>query len=245
MANRLVVVQPTLSILSRATTEASRFPIHRIYCVGRNYLEHAIEMGGNPTRDPPCFFQKPADAATDTSTTDNKRCIIPYPPMTNNLHHEIELVVAIGTPGRNISKQDAKQHIFGYAIGCDLTRRDLQAKAKELRRPWDDAKGFDYSAPCSSIVPCEELKDFVGDAASVNIKLEVNGELRQESSIAKMIWDVPEILSCLSKYYTLKAGDLILTGTPAGVGPLDVGDVVKASCDELPDCIFEVGPMEL
>ena len=169
-------------------TEASRFPIHRIYCVGRNYLEHAIKMGGKPTHDPPCFIQKSADAATNTSTTNNNQYIIPYPPMTNNLHHKIELVVAIGTPRQNISKQDVKQHIFGYNVGCDLMCHNLQAKAKEFRQPWNNMKGFDYSALCSSIMPYEELKDFVGNAAPANIKLEVNKELRQELFIAKMIW---------------------------------------------------------
>ena len=169
-------------------TEVSRFQIHQIYFVGRNYLEYAIKMGGNPTHDPPCFIKISANAATNTFTTNNNQYIIPYPPMKNNLHHKIELVVAIGTPAQNISKQDAKQHIFGYAVGCDLTRCNLQAKAKELRRPLENMKEFNYSAPCSSIMPCEELKDFVGNTAKANIKLEVNEELQQELSIAKMIW---------------------------------------------------------
>ena len=200
-----------------------RFPVHRIYCVGRNYAEHVREMGAEPHRAPPCFFSKPADAVVANGVA------VPYPPRTANLHHEIELVVAIGRPGRSISLAAALEHVFGYAVGNDLTRRDLQATARDQGLPWDVAKGFDHSAPITAIGRVGE----VGHLARGAIWLEVNGESRQRSDLSEMIWSVPEIVSELSMYFELQAGDLIFTGTPAGVGRLAKGDSVVGGIDGL------------
>ena len=197
------------------------FPIRRIFCVGKNYADHAREMGGDPTREPPFFFSKPADA-TVAATAD-----IAMPPRTDNLHHEIELVVALATGGAHIAPDDAAACIFGYAVGNDLTRRDLQADAKAGGRPWDMAKGFDRSAVLSPIRPAAE----VGHPARARIWLTVNGERRQEGDIADMIWPVAEIIAELSTYVELKAGDLIYTGTPAGVGRILAGDLVEGGID--------------
>jgi fumarylpyruvate hydrolase len=199
------------------------FPVRRIFCVGRNYAEHAREMGNDPDRDPPFFFSKPADAIVPNGQD------VPYPSATRNLHHEVELVVAIGRPGTAIDTASALYHVFGYAVGNDLTRRDLQAEAKNAGRPWDTAKGFDHSAPVAEIHP-------VTDCGHINqgrISLAVNGELRQDGDVSDMIWSVPEIISHLSSLFALKAGDLIFTGTPAGVGPLQAGDRVEACIDGL------------
>jgi fumarylpyruvate hydrolase len=200
-----------------------RFPVHRIYCVGRNYADHAREMGGNPEREPPFFFDKPADAIVESGAP------VPYPPRTGNLHHEIELVVAIGREGRDIPLDDANAYIFGYAIGNDLTRRDLQFAARDVGRPWDTAKGFDHSAPITAIHP-------IGDTGILEkgeIWLTVNDEKRQTSNLDQMIWSVPEIIVELSQLYTLKPGDLIFTGTPSGVGPLLPGDEVEGGVEML------------
>lgn len=193
-----------------------RFPVHRIYCVGRNYAEHAREMGGDPTREPPFFFSKPPDAVLVDSEQ------LPVPARTQNLQPEIELVVAIGRAGHNISVAHAREHIYGYAVGNDLTRRDLQAQAKEKGRPWDVAKGFDASAPLSAIRRIEQC----GEIRSGRIWLEVNGELRQQADIKDMIWSVAEVIAELSTFYRLQPGDLIFTGTPAGVAPIKRGDVL-------------------
>ena len=198
-----------------------RFPVRRIFCVGRNYAEHAREMGGSPEREPPFFFAKPADAVVG-GTAD-----IAMPPRTANLHHEIELVVALGSGGRDIAGDAAIAAVFGYAVGNDLTRRDLQAEAKGAGRPWDMAKGFDHSAVISPIRPAAE----VGHPANARIWLSVNGELRQEGDIADMIWPVADIIAELSTYVELKAGDLIYTGTPAGVGRIVAGDLVEGGID--------------
>jgi fumarylpyruvate hydrolase len=200
---------------------AARFPVHRIYCVGRNYREHVREMGGDPSREPPIFFTKPADAVLPSDTP------VPYPARTSNLHHEIELVVAIGRGGRDIAVGEALDHVYGYAVGNDLTRRDLQAEAKKHGAPWDAAKGFDASAPITPIRPVDDI----GHVTSGRIWLEVNGELRQDSDIAEMIWSVPEVIAELSTYFALQPGDLIFTGTPAGVGPLRPGDLVAGGVD--------------
>jgi fumarylpyruvate hydrolase len=200
-----------------------RFPVHRIYCVGRNYADHVREMGSDPKRDPPIFFSKPADAVVANGVA------VPYAPQTQNLHHEIELVVAIGRGGRDIPVASALEHVFGYAVGNDLTRRDLQHAAKNAGAPWDTAKGFDHSAPVSAIGRAAE----VGHLASGAIWLEVNGEPRQRSDLSEMIWSVPEIVSALSAYYALQAGDLIFTGTPAGVGPVVRGDSIVGGIDGL------------
>lgn len=181
----IAVQQPTLSIAvkniltQKWSVAAQRFPVHRIYCVGRNYRDHAVEMGADPDREPPFFFQKPHDAATDVSTSNNHIVSIPYPPITKNFHYEAELVVAIGKGGLNIPPNDVPSHIFGYSIGCDLTRRDLQAEAKRDGKPWCSSKGFDFSAPCAEIVPKEELDLLMPPNNNARISLEVNGQLKQ------------------------------------------------------------------
>jgi fumarylpyruvate hydrolase len=207
-----------------------RFPVHRIYCVGRNYADHAREMGGNPEREPPFFFDKPADAVVENGAE------VPYPPSTQNLHHEIELVVAIGREGKDIQLQDANAHIFGYAVGNDLTRRDLQFAARDVGRPWDTAKGFDHSAPITAIHRIEDT----GVLDRGEIWLTVNAEKRQMSNLDQMIWSVPEIIAELSQLYTLKPGDLIFTGTPSGVGPLIPGDDVRGGVELLDTLSFKV-----
>lgn len=197
------------------------FPVRRIYCVGRNYAEHAREMGHDPNAEPPFFFSKPADALVTGGAG------IPYPPATGDLHHEIELVVAIGKDGAAIDPAAALDHVFGYAAGIDMTRRDLQAAAKKSARPWAMAKGFDHSAPISDIVPAASI----GHPAAGRIALAVNGETRQEGDIADMIWDVPHVLAYLSGLVALKAGDLVFTGTPAGVGAVVRGDTLEGAID--------------
>ena len=218
----MTFVFPPAEIPSVAVAEsAARFPVHRIYCVGRNYAAHAREMGKDPDRDPPFFFTKPADAVVPDGAE------VPYPPKTENLHHEIELVIAIGKGGRDIAEADVPAHIFGYAVGNDLTRRDLQLAARDKGRPWDTGKGFDFSAPVSAIQPAERI----GHPESGRIWLAVNDAVRQDADLADLIWNVREIVSILSGFYTLQPGDLIFTGTPAGVGPLVRGDVVTGGID--------------
>lgn len=235
------VVTPSLSIVTRAASSSSgwkmiassqRFPINRIYCIGRNYREHALEMGGNPDREPPFFFMKPAIAIVDTTQTPS----VPYPPMTSNLHYEGELVVAIGKKGRNLNEQQAEECIYGYAVGCDLTRRDLQSQAKKSSRPWDVAKGFDFSAPCGPIVEKREAE--LHD--STLLQLRVGDKVCQESTLGHMIWSIPEMLSYLSQYFRLMPGDLVMTGTPAGVGPLQVGNSITITVGDLPPCAFTI-----
>ena len=211
------VAVPTVEIAG----SDDRFPVRRIFCVGRNYAEHAREMGGAPDREPPFFFSKPADALVEANAD------IAMPPRTANLHHEIELVVALGSGGRDIGQDRAIETIFGYAAGNDLTRRDLQADAKAAGRPWDMAKGFDASAVISPIRRAEEI----GHPAKARIWLTVNGEARQEGDIADMIWPVADIVAELSTYVELVAGDLIYTGTPAGVGRIVVGDLVEGGLE--------------
>jgi fumarylpyruvate hydrolase len=201
----------------------ARFPVRRIFCVGRNYAAHAREMGKDPDREPPFFFAKPADAVVDDNAT------IAYPPLTTDLHHEAELVVAIGREGYRIDEADALSHVWGYAIGNDLTRRDLQAQAKDMGRPWDWAKGFDQSAVCG---PVHKVVD-VGHPSTGAITLSVNGVERQRGDLADMIWSVPEIIAYLSTSMRLQPGDLIYTGTPSGVGALVPGDVCTVEVDGL------------
>ncbi len=207
---------PSLPVEGRG----ARFPLRRILCVGRNYAEHAREMGHDPDREPPFFFTKPADALVQHGST------IPYPPMTADLHHEAELVVAIGTGGRDIAAEDALAHVFGYAAGNDLTRRDLQAAAKAARRPWDMAKGFDASAVIGTIRPGTTLPEG-------RIRCIVAGETRQEAALSDMIWPVAEVIAHLSRLITLAPGDLIMTGTPAGVGPIRAGETCVVEIDGL------------
>src|ERR1700687_3509029 len=201
---------------------SQRFPVHRIYCVGRTYAAHVREMGADPQGEPPVFFTKPADAVVANGAA------VPYPPRTANFHHEIELVVAIGRGGCDIREARALEHVFGYAAGNDLTRRDLQAAAKERGQPWDSAKGFDCSAPVAALRPAS-----AGHVASGRIWLKVNGELRQESDVSRMLWDVPHIIAALSSLYELVPGDLIFSGMPSGVGPLQPGDALEGGIDGL------------
>jgi fumarylpyruvate hydrolase len=195
------------------------FPVRRIYCVGRNYAEHVREMGGDVERESPFFFAKPADAVVVRGAD------MPYPPMTKELHHEMELVVAIGKGGANIAEGEALVHVYGYAAGIDMTRRDLQAEAKKAGRPWEMSKGFDHSAPIGEIAPASEI----GHPAQGRIVLSVNGKVRQNSDIANMIWPVAGIIAELSRYVRIEPGDLIFTGTPEGVGPISRGDVLEGT----------------
>ncbi|ESW62558.1 MAG: fumarylacetoacetate hydrolase [Rhodobacter sp. CACIA14H1] len=205
---------------------SDRFPVRRIFCVGRNYAEHSREMGGDPTREAPFFFTKPADAVVESGAT------IPFPPMTADLHHEAELVVALGAGGRDIAVADAPALIWGHAAGNDLTRRDLQAEAKSARRPWDMSKAFDRSAIVGPLRP-----DPLADGA---ITCTVDGRVTQSARLSDMIWSVPEIIAHLSRYVELKPGDLIFTGTPAGVGPIRSGESCTVSIDGLGDATVTI-----
>jgi fumarylpyruvate hydrolase len=222
---QFAIPQPSIATVPVAGSE-SVFPVHRIYCVGRNYVEHAKEMGGTG-REAPFFFMKPADAVlpVPAGTTGE----MPYPGMTNDLHHEIELVVAIGKGGSNIAAADAMQYVWGYAVGLDMTRRDLQGEAKKQGRPWSTGKGFDKSAPIGPIYPAAQA----GNIAQASIQLQVNGAARQQSSIEKLIWNIPETIEHLSKYFALQPGDLIFTGTPEGVAAVKQGDVLEGAIDGL------------
>jgi fumarylpyruvate hydrolase len=222
---------PPVPSVPIAGTE-QRFPVHRIYCVGRNYAEHAKEMGHAVERVQPTFFMKPADAVWTHGAP------LPYPSATANLHHEVELVVALGAGGRDLDPARALDCVYGYAIGLDLTRRDLQAAAKAKGDPWDTAKGFDASAPIGAIVPAATL----GHPTAGELALTVNGAERQRADIATMIFDVPEIIAALSRLFELRAGDLLFTGTPAGVGPLRPGDVFEADFPGLPRLTGEIQP---
>ena len=207
----------TVSVPIVGTTD--RFPVHRIYCVGRNYEEHAREMGFSG-REPPFFFLKPADAIVAVEL--NVDATMPYPSLTQNLHHEIELVVAIGTGGKNIKALDAQQHIFGYAVGLDMTRRDLQGEMKKQGRPWCIGKAFDHSAPIGPITPAAQA----GDVNNAQIYLQVGGQDRQRSQVSQLIWSVAETIEHLSAAWELQPGDLIYTGTPAGVAAVGRGDTL-------------------
>ena len=199
----------------------ARFPVRRIYCVGRNYLDHIRETAGADEREPPFFFQKPTDAILRPSED------FPYPSVTEKLHHEIELVVAINKGGANIKAEDALDHIYGYAVGIDMTRRDLQGIAKEMRRPWEAGKSFDHAAPCSEIVPAEKI----GHPDKGRIWLAVNGDVKQDGDLEHQIWPVTDAIAHLTTLFELQPGDLIMTGTPAGVGPLVAGDTVTGGID--------------
>ena len=209
------------------------FPVHRVYCVGRNYVEHAKEMG-HSGREAPFFFLKPADTLLVVPAGATGE--MPYPAMTSDLHHEIELVVAIGKGGRDIAAADAASHIWGYAVGLDMTRRDLQGEAKKLGRPWDTGKGFDHSAPIAPLHPVSET----GLLDKGNIRLTVNGAPRQNSDISKLIWNVAETIEHLSRYFELKPGDLIFSGTPEGVAAVQKGDLLEGAVDGLTDLRVKV-----
>ena len=220
------VFEPAAPVTVPVVGQSASFPVHRIYCVGRNYEAHAKEMGGGG-REAPFFFMKPADAvlvAPPGTTT-----ALPYPTLTHDLHHEIELVVAIGVGGSHIKAADAAQHIFGYAVGLDMTRRDLQTELKKQGRPWCIAKGFDHSAPIGPITPAAQVPGI----AQAAISLQVNGTVRQSGITDQMIWNVAETIEQLSNAWTLQPGDLIYTGTPEGVGAVVRGDVMVGNIDGL------------
>lgn len=219
---------PSLAVLG----DPRRFPIRRVFCVGRNYADHAREMGSDPEREPPFFFAKPADAVVPA-----EGCL-PYPPQTARLDHEVELVVALGAGGARLDLAQAQACVWGLALGLDLTRRDLQEQAKRSGRPWDMAKGFDASAPCTPLRP---LAGGPLPAAGA-IWLDVNGQRRQAGDLAQMIWSVPEVIAHLSGLVRLAPGDLIFTGTPGGVGPLQPGDRVEAGIEGLATLGLQIGP---
>ncbi len=209
------------------TGQSAVFPVRRVYCVGRNYAAHAREMGADPTREDPFFFMKPADAVVASGAT------LAYPAATRNLHHEVELVVALGGGGANVAADRALELVFGYAVGLDMTRRDLQNAAKAAGKPWDMGKGFDQSAPISSIAPATAI----GHPAKGAIWLKVNGATRQGGDLADLIWSVPETIAYLSGLVALAPGDLIYTGTPEGVGPVVAGDVLEGHIDGVGEVI--------
>lgn len=219
---------PTLTVAGRE----ERFPVHRIFCVGRNYAAHAREMGKDPEREAPFFFMKPANAAVDTTRPQ----AIPYPPRTANFHHEIELVLAIGTGGANIPVDKALEHVYGYAVGLDMTRRDLQLKARDKGRPWEFGKSFARSAPIGAIHRAQDI----GHPAAGAISLTVNGQPRQHSDIALLIWSVAECVATLSQYETLEPGDLVMTGTPEGVNAVVAGDVMHGTIAGLGEILVTV-----
>ena len=225
------VIQPAPQASVAVAGSHARFPIRRVFCVGRNYAAHAREMGKDPDREPPFFFTKPADAVVAAEGT------VPYPPLTENLHHEIELVVAIGKGGANVTPAQALDLVWGYAVGVDLTRRDLQDVAKKMSRPWDWSKAFDASGPCGPLHPVSA----VGHPAKGAIWLKVNGEIRQQGDLDELIWPVADVIAYISESMTLAPGDVIFTGTPAGVGALNPGDVVTGGVDGLGEIAFTVG----
>ncbi len=227
--NFIIDPAPTPSVAVAGSID--RFPVRRIFCVGRNYAAHAREMGKDPDREPPFFFLKPADAVVDDGAT------IPYPPETANLHYEAELIVAIGKAGSDIAPEAALDHVWGYGIGLDMTRRDLQNAAKDLGRPWDWGKGFDHSAPIGPIHPVAA----VGHIASGRIWLAVDGAIKQDSDITKLIWPIPDVISIASRSMELRPGDLIMTGTPEGVGPVKPGQTMTVGIEGLGEITIHIG----
>ncbi len=223
------IVPPCPAVTLPVRGRAEVFPVHRVYCVGRNYADHAVEMGHDPDKEPPFFFQKnPDNLVLDGA--------FPYPSKSTDVHHEIELVVALETGGADIPVDRALEHVFGYAVGLDMTRRDLQGEAKKLGRPWEVGKAFERSAPCTEIIPASAI----GHPESGAIWLKVNDELRQEGDLNQLIWKVPEMVSYLSGLFTLQPGDLIFSGTPAGVGPMARGDRLHGHVDGIGDLAVTV-----
>jgi fumarylpyruvate hydrolase len=218
---------PQVCLPIRGSNES--FPVRRIYCIGRNYADHAIEMGHDPNKEPPFFFQKNAQNV-DTSGT------FPYPPQTSDVHHEMELVVALKSGGADISLENALEHVYGYGLGLDMTRRDLQGEAKKLGRPWEVGKSFEKSAPMSELVPASET----GHLDQGRICLKVNGEIKQDGDLNQMIWKVPEMIAYLSRFYDIAGGDLIMSGTPAGVGPIQRGDKMECEIEHLGTMTIDV-----
>lgn len=219
MASAYVIAAPQLPTLPVAGTDAL-FPVHRIYCVGRNFADHAIEMGHDPSREPPFFFQKNPD---NLVLADGAGATLPYPARSSDVHYEIEMVVALKAGGENIPLDRALDCVYGYGVGIDLTRRDLQGEAKKLGRPWEVGKAFEQSAPATTLIPAETI----GHPSEGRVWLSVNGAVKQDGNLNQMIWKVPEMISELSTLFRLQPGDLIFAGTPAGVGPLKRGDVLE------------------
>jgi fumarylpyruvate hydrolase len=226
-----LLFEPPAPTLAK-TIEGALFPVNRVFCVGRNYAEHAREMGSDPDREPPFFFTKWAQTVVPSGTT------LAYPAATSNFHFEAELVVAIAVAGSNVSAEQALAHVYGYATGLDMTRRDLQMDARKIGRPWDVGKNVEQSSPLGLIHPATEC----GHLASGALTLTVNGQMRQSADLRDLIWPVPDIIAFLSKYYRLEAGDLIYTGTPAGVGPVVPGDEIVVHIDRLFDLRISIGP---
>ena len=224
-----LVLDPPKATLAPVTGTEALFPVRRVYCIGRNYAAHAIEMGHDPDREPPFFFQKNPDNLDFTGQ-------FPYPAKSSDVHHEIELVVALAKGGTNIGVEQALDHVFGYAVGLDMTRRDLQGIAKDMGRPWEIGKAFERSAPMSPIVPATAI----GHPAAGRIVLEVNGAVRQQGDLNQMIWKVPEMIAYLSDHFTLAAGDVIMTGTPSGVAAVVRGDVLHAVVEGVGELTVEV-----
>lgn len=227
--DRFVIDTPSV-VSMEVSGSAQRFPVRRVYCLGRNYRAHAIESGDNPDETPPFFFIKPRDAVIASSEG------FPYPPMTKALRHEVEMVVALKSGGANIAAADALNHVYGYGVALDMTREDLQNIAQEMSRPWAISKSFDKSAPCGPLRRVETN----GHAVDGRIWLSVNGEIRQDSDLELQRWSVPQAISILSQYYELAAGDIVLTGTPAGIGLVEKGDFIKAGIQGLGDIEVQV-----
>ena len=234
MSGQTSPILPPVAVTEAAVAGGGSFPVRRIYCVGRNYLDHIREMKEADERDPPFFFQKPRDALV----LDGAR--VPYPPFTSDFQFEVELVVTLGKGGRDIAVEAANSLIWGYAVGIDLTRRDRQRDARDMRLPWEVGKSFDASAPCGPIAQVRDPAHF----EDCTITLAVNGAERQRGNIGQMIWNIPEVIAQLSKQVTLEAGDLIYTGTPAGVGPVLPGDLITAHIDGLPSLTITITPPE-
>ena len=222
MSNHVIQTPPVPEIPIAGSDQT--FPVRRVYCIGRNYAAHTIEMGGDPDREPPFFFQKNPDNLDFTGQ-------FPYPVKSSDVHHEVEMLVALKSGGTTIPVERALDHVYGYAVSLDMTRRDLQGEAKDTRRPWEIGKAFERSAPCGPLVPA----DRIGHPATGAVSLTVNGETRQTGDLDQMIWKVPEMIAYLSEYYQLAAGDVILSGTPSGVGPVQRGDEMVAKVAGLPD----------
>ena len=229
VASDLVVAAPEIVTLPVTGTEA-RFPVHRIYCVGRNYAAHAVEMGHDPDKEPPFFFQKAPDTILQPGVA------FPYPGQSSNVHYEMEHVIAIGKGGTDIAVENALDHVYGYAVGLDMTRRDLQGEAKKMGRPWEVGKSFEHSAPMSAIQPVAEI----GHPDKGAVTLRVNGELKQDGNLDQLIWKSQEVISYLSHLFALQPGDLIMTGTPAGVGAIVKGDVMEGAVEGIGTISVEV-----
>jgi fumarylpyruvate hydrolase len=230
MTDRYVIAPPPQAEIAVAGISKT-FPVRRIWCVGRNYIEHIREMGQDE-RAPPFFFAKPADAIVPDGGT------VPYPPLTKDMHHEVELVVALKSGGRNIPVAKANDCIYGYAVGIDLTRRDLQIASREVKRPWEIGKAFDGSAPCGAIKPASEI----GHPTKGKITLKVNGKVRQDGDLNQMIWNIPETISKLSEMVALAAGDIIMTGTPSGVAATVAGDKIECEVENVGKLSVTIGP---